>query len=425
VFSAAVLLTIAVRGFHGTLWVASFTSTHFQMLANEFPKFVKELNAAYDRECVFESQKTWACHIEGRHTSQSGHHPLQALNELPVQTAFLELVKTWEEHMKNFLLLRRQANPLTESVLLAMSEAVAKHMPLAMRSSGQLLTAGDYTVQNICKGLNSLLPLLFNVAPLSYSCSLHDFLERKQAHGSFGLGLKSFGLVGFAGVTLLAAQLKTPTWSQLAIDDIPFPQAASVHSMLKQRWGVALVHICETRQVLQHVPMWVLHAIFKSPMSRYKGAVQNKLRELFGDSRRTQCFSVLLVATAATALGITYKRPTKKSIARVSKRERMLVCIALARKGLSPKASVVGIPEWVTLAESCLMILARLPGQKMLSMTKVKLIRNKYFKISMLRKRVSKLKCVPQLSDGDGGRINLTKAKLLRLLASHRATGND
>lgn len=424
VFSAAVLLAIAVRGFHGTIWVASFTSTHLQMLANDFPKFVKELNAAYDEECGFESRSTWACHIEGRHTSQSGHHPIQALKELSVQESFLELVATWEQHMKGFVALQRRVQPsdLTESVLLAMSEAVVKHMPLAMRSSGRVLTAGDYTVQNLCKCLNSLFPVLFNVAALPYSASLHDFLEKKQAQGNFGLGLTSFGIAGFAGVTLLAAQLKTPAWSQLSVDDIPFPQQRAVQAMLKHRWGMALVHLCETRQVLQHFPMWVLRAILTAPVLQYKSAVQARLRELFADAKRTQCFSVLLVATAATALGITYKRPTKKSIARVSKRERMHVCIALAQKGLSPKACVTGIPEWITLAESCLMILARIPGQQVLNKTKVKLVRKHYFNINLLRKRVSNLKRTPQPSDGDGGRTNLSKAKLLRLLASHRAT---
>ena len=46
------------------------------------------------------------------------------------------------------------------TILISMSVAVAKHLPLSRRSTGAAVTAGDDTKQHICKCLNIWLPPL-------------------------------------------------------------------------------------------------------------------------------------------------------------------------------------------------------------------------------------------------------------------------
>jgi hypothetical protein len=130
------------------------------------------------------------------------------------------------------------------------------------------MTAGSYTKQNILKCVASLLPALFNVEFAPYSEKLHDYLEHKQAQGSFGDALARFGLATWDDVSRLVRRLHVPLRMTVAVD------ADIVNVGAESSWGTALVHQCEVRQLLQTVPLAIIDRVLAAPLAKYNTAVQ-------------------------------------------------------------------------------------------------------------------------------------------------------
>jgi hypothetical protein len=112
---------------------------------------------------------------------------------------------------------------------------------------------------------------------------------------------------------------------------------------------------------------------------------------------------------AAGAMKLAYRSPASPVSAGPVR--LLSLSIKLASKGFSPKASLYGIPEWISLLEMGLRILAKLPGHKVLKKRRRQKIIKHFMDIDQLRKRVS--------SHGRNTR-GLSKAKLVRSLASKR-----
>ena len=252
------------------------------------------------------------------------------------------------------------------------------------------------------KCLNSLLPLIFNVAPVPYSQKLHEWLVDKQAAGSLCDSLQSFGLSNARDVMRAVPQLRVPA---SATADFVMESIIDKGGVQDVTWATLIVHQCEVRQVLEAFPMSVIDRILQSPGSAYKAEVSAASRTLFADVKRTSCFAVTLVRAAAHALGLSYKKPRGV----VGSAPALLKnSLALAKKGFSPKASVFGIPEWITLVEMALHILSKTVGQKVLPKRKAKRIQ-KQCDIEGLRKKARKYNINPR---------GKTKAKLLRMISS-------
>ena len=96
--------------------------------------------------------------------------------------------------------------------------------------------------------------------------------------------------------------------------------------------------------------------------------------------------------------------------------------IQLANKGFSPKISAQNIPEFVTLLEMAILLLAQIPRQAVIKKRLCKKVRDKYMKMGAIRKRLSKvgLRAQPGGSKKRQHVGNLSKAKILRMLLSHR-----
>eukprot|EP00959_Pyramimonas_sp_CCMP1952_P026219 550438-Pyramimonas_sp.AAC.1 len=97
VFSLAILVLLAVRGYHGNLWAGSYIATKQNLLCNDFDAFIKGLLQNHGKESAGEHH-TWASHVEGRHTAHTGVKPVEALGDPGVQEAFKEVAETWAEY---------------------------------------------------------------------------------------------------------------------------------------------------------------------------------------------------------------------------------------------------------------------------------------------------------------------------------------
>ncbi|CAK0877763.1 unnamed protein product [Prorocentrum cordatum] len=398
VYSLAILVLLAVRGYHGNLWAGSYIATKQNLLCNDFDAFIKGLLRNHGKESAGEHH-TWAAHVEGRHTAHTGVKPVEALGDPNVQATFKEVAGTWAEYVGP--LLPRAVQSIDEDVLTSMADAIGKKVPLCLRDSG-VACAGDYTKQNMLKCLNSLLPIIFNIAPVPYSQKLHEWLGDKQAAGSLCDSLHSFGLSNARDVIRAVSQLRVPA---SATADFSMESIIDKASVQEVSWATLIVHQCEVRQVLEAFPMSVIDRILQSPASAYKAEVSAASRTLFADVKRTSCFAVTLVPAAAQALGLSYEKPQRVvgSAARLLK-----ISLALAKKGFSPKASVFGIPEWITLVEMALHILSKTKGQKAMPKRRAKRCQ-KQCSIEELRKKAQKFHINPR---------GKSKAKLLRMISS-------
>ena len=87
--SACILLTLLVRGFDGTTWISLNCVEYRQLLSRNFAKFIQIVKADHMYESLLEASPTWTAHCEGRHTSQSGIHPLEELGQAAARKRFV------------------------------------------------------------------------------------------------------------------------------------------------------------------------------------------------------------------------------------------------------------------------------------------------------------------------------------------------
>ena len=102
---------------------------------------------------------------------------------------------------------------------------------------------------------------------------------------------------------------------------------------------------------------------------------------------------------------MTFDKP-KRILA--DKKTLLHLSLKLAKKGFSPKASLFGIPEWVTLVDMSLYILSKTARQKAIPKSKVRKIQQQY-NLNALRKKAKQFHFNPR---------GMSKAKLLRELSS-------
>ena len=204
--------------------------------------------------------------------------------------------------------------------------------------------AGDYTVQNVAKVLSCLVPHLFALPGIPYSDFLHRWLGSMQADGTFGGSLSSFGLNSAADIVALVGRLRVPG-SVIPAD----PLLQCVH--LKPSWATVLVHQCEVRQALQTVGYRCVARVLEAPKRQYRSVVSDTLSTLCLNPRRANCFATTLLHAAAGELHIrTGGSPWS------SKAKLLQASVALAAAGFSPKVSVGGIPEWLSLVKVCFLL---------------------------------------------------------------------
>ena len=342
-FAIFLLVVCGVRGFHGTTWAGVQFTDHVTMFANDVPGMFAFLLSSHDEETLEEDHETWAAHIENRHTGQSGRHPLEALQYTHVRSAFMEVVQAWEPYVSSWF--ARRAASWNEVALQTMSEAVRGKMPLytCLNQHGERLFvfAGDYTVQNLAKTLACLVPHLFSLPPIPYSEFLHNWLGSMQSGGSFGDSLATFGLHTAADIISMAQSMRIPRWSCLR---------DPLLEMLDMRpnWATVLVHQCEVRQALQALGYRSISRILQAPKRSYGRVLSTTFAALCSNPRRASCFATSLLETVAQELNVETGGSPWSSAVNLRR-----VSLVLASKGLSPKGSVGGIPEWAALVKVC------------------------------------------------------------------------
>ena len=385
-----ILLLGLIRGRDGVCFVSVVFSERMQMLERDLPGIVRVLLQEHEEQSEYEEEDTWASHIEGRHTGHSGMHPIRALRKLSIRKSLLEVAQYWS----TFLAGMHAGATLTPDVLTDMADAVLRNVALRVG-----VMAGRYTQQQVCKYLSYMLPDLYGCRPAEYTQDFHEYLSKRQAgHGDLAQRM------GFADASVFNAWVRTlsvPQWIDSDRDGIT--------------WASAWVHLCEVRQVLQRYTVAGVMQLLQAPGRNYKGIQRDEYYRLCEDARRGSCFAVAMVGAVAAALGMEIEREKAVKKVRISKARLTYIAAALARRGLSPKVCIAGIPEWHAARTGVRLCIASLRGQSVLSRRTTTRIRSNMTFIKLQRK-AAKFGIQPRPRESSGVQRNRPKHELMRML---------
>ena len=335
------LLLMFVRGRDGVCFVGVTVSERMQMMTLDFDNVVRLVIELHDAQTRYESDVSWASHIEGRHTSQSGMNPVRALLRTATRAVFVEVAEYWATFLSEI----RRGSELSPVVLMAMAHAVCGN--IALRAA---VHAGKYTVQQVCKYLSHMLPELYGCARAPYTQELHEYVLARQTRVCWAVDL-----LGFADAKHFNKwyqTLRVPRWLGTA-DGID--------------WCTAWVHLCEVRQVLQRYTVKGVIALMKRPVAQYKEVQRQAYHELVLHARRGRCFAVAMVAAVAASVSVDIKRRKAVKRVQVSVAQLRYIMAMMAMRGFSPKVCMQGIPEWHASKVMLRMCFAHMRAQTVLS----------------------------------------------------------
>ena len=138
------------------------------------------------------------------------------------------MAKIWAHYLEP--LVTRTTRSISEDVLIGMAEAIGGNIPLCL-IEGKVMMAATYTEQNMMKCLSVLLPVIFNVAPVSYSQKIHDWLVKKQASGKIINALGSFGIQTVKHVTDAVSKIAVPVSATVDFDLVGVVNADNVEDV--------------------------------------------------------------------------------------------------------------------------------------------------------------------------------------------------
>lgn len=192
--------------------------------------------------------------------------------------------------------------------------------------------------------------------------------------------LSLFGLYTSGDVQQAIRKLRVPAWA--LFQDTLTPDSS--HAI---NWGTLFVHLCEARQALQILGYPCIRAILDTESRKYRVLLKSTLQDLFYNPRRPAYFAVVLLQAVAHALEVPVD-PGHVS----SKGKLWQLAVDMARLGFSPKASVLDIPEWITLIKSALLIMSKLKREctKCLTSYRKKQLKKEFPSVRLLREMCQK-----------------------------------
>jgi hypothetical protein len=138
---------------------------------------------------------------------------------------------------------------------------------------------------------------------------------------------------------------------------------------------------------------------------------------LIADASRGACFCVVLLGVVAAALGLNIKRNNTESAQRVSRKDLLFITLQLARRGFSPKASLHGIPEWITVFNGVASFIAHMRNQPLFGRRQAKKLRSGVPSAMKLRKQCRKFGMNPA-PIVNGRQVMYSRAKMVRMLVA-------
>ena len=396
---AVLLLAMLVRGYDGTQWFCIASIEFREALATDFSRFLALVLADHASDSLLELSHTWAAHIESRHTSQSGKHPLQALLSAQVQIDFLDIVSSWTRIVSDII----SAQQMTSSQVIEMSIMLQGRIAINARSH-----ANKYTVQNAAKCLANVLPPLLNVPAVTYDDELHDFISRRQSGNDLGDVSRLLNLVDAQAVVQIVKTLSVPYWMHL-------PQALELSDTQRINWSTLWVHVCEVRQALQKFHVAGLKRLVATPVQSYIHVLRATYSDLVCNASRGKCFCVLLITAVAAHLKLDIQKPVATKQLSVPCKDLRLLIIELARKGFSPKVALTGMPEYNSLVQGVALFVAHVPAQRIFSRIQVKKLKKSLPTTSILRRQCRALGIKVHVGSGVK-RTSLSRAQMFRKL---------
>ena len=224
----AFLLLQLIRGMHGVRWCGREllnSEVLREHLCSDFLRCITILSFRYKIQCRTRKSKTWAAHAEGRHTGQSGGHPLLALlHYQKARDAFIAAAESIATVLSNML----QQHTLTPTMLLQVCKAVRKKSSpwLAYRATGKRpgpRTVGLYNSMNIGRVFALWAEVSGRVSPVALDETTYSFMMKGQT---------------------CADELSEQYGVHTAADF----QALLAAAPQPMPWQLALVSLCELRQ---------------------------------------------------------------------------------------------------------------------------------------------------------------------------------
>ena len=296
-------------------------------------------------------------HAEGLHAGYSGLHPLKALAfSAAARINFDEMVAGCYEVVLSctcpgFVLLPEH--------VLRLWTAIKGKAPLALRES-QLKKAGRYTSMSLTRAMVDVLCETLHCACNSYNDDLHGVMCRGQSRVSADYYNSSvFKLFGISSRKQFLNLWRSCARLMLGMRCISF-------RMLTSRSITFLtfhVHLCEVKQCLKTFGVAMVRRILKAVRACDDG-IRKQLRDAHsalmvkGYVGGSQCHAVFMVRTAARLLHISLQKAGPRRLGG-SRSEMHKVLKDMARMQLSPKLSLLCIPEWRSVSATAVSLYAK------------------------------------------------------------------
>ena len=294
---------------------------------------------------------TVLAHAEGLNAGYSGIHPLEALAGSAVARKMFDTASASMSSVIRKFLIRGYF--VTSQDILDLWKSVRQNVVLAIRN-GKIMKAGKYTSMSLARSIAHVATGVFKRPATPYSEDLHATFSGCQSRVRAGevehrgdvLGRSVFGLFYMSGYRDFVDM-----WKELA----PLVLGQRCLSLRLQSedsvtWQTLLVHMCEVRQCLQKYGLEQLQRLMKllgkadEAQLRVIRADHASLMDI-GYAGGSKCHAVWMVERAACAVGFSLARATcPKTRGTRTQMHRLLMDMASMQ--VSPKVSVLAIPEW-------------------------------------------------------------------------------
>ena len=345
-FGLALLIARCTRGESGVPFVIMFTASHWEMFVNDFPCFCKTLVIA-SRDICQKKGSTYLAHHDGLAAGLSG---LQFLATLLVKQCreALQTVAAANAAIFGRLIAGKGRSVLTAAEFLSIGEALIGGVCLAIHKGGKQRWMRRYNVMDTSRCIECALRHALGTRPLEYTEEVHAWLLKMQTK-KFRMqqleDLYYFGVRSHKDMAKSIRKLMTICTGTVTFTTV-------------------FVHFCEVRQCINKYTLGgvaFLIELYKTRRDCKAAADECRANMTCGQWKQCYaCAAVMVLDQIKNAAGMSVVDVTQKGLRSST---CMQVLDAMAKKMLSPKCVLEGIPEWEALRSNLCTITERCQQQ--------------------------------------------------------------